>query len=356
MNNSSRKASCAMTCWIVAALAGLLAAVLLWMMGDWGFWQGLFVGALILIIGGALLQWLLCKSLPAANENTVDAGQTPLARAQATNADAATSTAPSSLMGGAGGADISGGAGDDTLAGGGASDDLGATAKTASVKPSAALKGTQELSDRKGDWKYEKPADAAPAKAAPKKAAAKKAPANKAASPKAAGATATADAKTASAKKAPAKAAKAPAKATAAKAPAAKTTAAKAAAKTAAPKAAAPKATPKTAAKTAAPKAAAKPVAADGKPALLKKARASGADDLKQIKGVGPGLEKVLNELGFYHFDQVAGWRKKEIQWVDDRLKFKGRIERDEWTKQAKILAKGGTTEFSKKVKKGGVY
>jgi len=349
MNNSSRNASCAMTCWIVAALAGLLAAVLLWMMGDWGFWQGLFVGALILIIGGALLQWLLCKSLPAANENPVDAGQTPLARAQATNADAATSTAPSSLMGGAGGADISGGAGDDTLAGGGASDDLGATAKTAAVKPSAALKGTQELSDRKGDWKYEKPADAVPVKAAPKKAAAKKAPAKKAAASKAAapkaakakaattkaaGATATADAKTASAKKAPAKAAKAPAKATAAKAPAAKT---------AAPKAAAPKA-------------AAKPVAADGKPALLKKARASGADDLKQIKGVGPGLEKVLNELGFYHFDQVAGWRKKEIQWVDDRLKFKGRIERDEWTKQAKVLAKGGTTEFSKKVKKGGVY
>ncbi|MFT6025167.1 MAG: putative flap endonuclease-1-like 5' DNA nuclease [Ascidiaceihabitans sp.] len=371
MNNSSRNASCAMTCWIVAALAGLLAAVLLWMMGDWGFWQGLFVGALILIIGGALLQWLLCKSLPAANENTVDAGQTPLARAQATNADAATSTAPSSLMGGAGGADISGGAGDDTLAGGGASDDLGATAKTAAVKPSAALKGTQELSDRKGDWKYEKPADAVPVKAAPKKAAAKKAPAKKAAAPKAAapkaakakaattkaaGATATADAKTASPKKAPAKAAKAPAKATAAKAPAAKTAAPKAAAKTAAPKAAAPKATPKTAAKAAAPKAAAKPVAADGKPALLKKARASGADDLKQIKGVGPGLEKVLNELGFYHFDQVAGWRKKEIQWVDDRLKFKGRIERDEWTKQAKVLAKGGTTEFSKKVKKGGVY
>ena len=71
---------------------------------------------------------------------------------------------------------------------------------------------------------------------------------------------------------------------------------------------------------------------------------------------MGPGLEKVLNELGFYHFDQVASWRKKEVEWVDSRLKFKGRIERDEWIKQAKVLAKGGTTEFSKKVKKGGVY
>lgn len=82
------------------------------------------------------------------------------------------------------------------------------------------------------------------------------------------------------------------------------------------------------------------PVAKDGKPPLLTKARDTGADDLKKIKGVGPALEKTLNELGFYHFDQIAGWRKKEIEWVDERLKFKGRIERDEWIKQAKALAK----------------
>jgi NADH-quinone oxidoreductase subunit E len=67
-------------------------------------------------------------------------------------------------------------------------------------------------------------------------------------------------------------------------------------------------------------------------------------------------LEKTLNELGFYHFDQVAGWRKKEVEWVDARLRFKGRIERDGWIAQAKILAKGGSTEFSKRVTKGGVY
>jgi len=104
-------------------------------------------------------------------------------------------------------------------------------------------------------------------------------------------------------------------------------------------------------------KAAAKPVAADGKPELLKKARSGGADDLKQIKGVGPKMEKMLNEMGVYHFDQVASWRTKEVQWVDDNLEgFKGRVSRDEWVKQAKVLAKGGTTEFSKKVKKGGVY
>ncbi len=100
-----------------------------------------------------------------------------------------------------------------------------------------------------------------------------------------------------------------------------------------------------------------KPVAKDGKPEMLKKARASGADDLKQIKGVGPKMETMLNKMGFYHFDQVAGWRAKEVQWVDDNLEgFKGRVSRDEWVKQAKVLARGGVTEFSKKVKKGGVY
>jgi predicted flap endonuclease-1-like 5' DNA nuclease len=100
------------------------------------------------------------------------------------------------------------------------------------------------------------------------------------------------------------------------------------------------------------PAAKATPVAADGKPAALTAARESGADDLKLLKGVGPALEKTLNELGFYHFDQVAAWRKAEVEWVDSRLKFKGRIVRDEWIKQAKTLAKGGVTEFSKRSKK----
>lgn len=104
-------------------------------------------------------------------------------------------------------------------------------------------------------------------------------------------------------------------------------------------------------------KAAGKPVAKDGKPELLKKARAGGADDLKQIKGIGPKLEKLLNTMGVFHFDQIASWRAKEVQWVDDNLEgFKGRVSRDEWVKQARVLAKGGKTEFSKKVEKGGVY
>ena len=66
------------------------------------------------------------------------------------------------------------------------------------------------------------------------------------------------------------------------------------------------------------------------------------ADDLKQISGVGPKLEKTLNGLGFWHFSQIAKWTKKDIAIVDDELSFKGRIERDDWVKQAKSLAKGG--------------
>lgn len=74
-------------------------------------------------------------------------------------------------------------------------------------------------------------------------------------------------------------------------------------------------------------------------PEILSAARDGAADDLKKISGVGPKLEGVLNELGFYHFDQVAAWGPAEIAWVDARLKFKGRIKRDNWVAQAAELA-----------------
>ena len=127
--------------------------------------------------------------------------------------------------------------------------------------------------------------------------------------------------------------------------------------------AAAPKAAPaaKAPAKAAAkPAAAAKPKADDktpAKPKGLTAARSGKADDLKMIKGIGPKLEILCNKLGFYHFDQIAAWTAGEISWVDDNLEgFKGRVTRDEWVKQAAILAKGGTTEFANRVKKGDVY
>ncbi|NKX44339.1 NADH:ubiquinone oxidoreductase [Roseicyclus persicicus] len=100
------------------------------------------------------------------------------------------------------------------------------------------------------------------------------------------------------------------------------------------------------------------PASAEGaRPAGLSAARAGGADDLKRIKGIGPKLEQLCNSLGFYHFDQIAAWTPAEVAWVDDNLEgFKGRVTRDNWVEQAKLLAAGGQTEFSRKVDKGDVY
>lgn len=115
-------------------------------------------------------------------------------------------------------------------------------------------------------------------------------------------------------------------------------------------------ATTKTAAKSAASKSkstAAKPAAkkAPAKkagPQRLTKPKGGKADDLKLISGVGPKLEGTLNGLGFWHFEQIAKWKKADVSIVDNELSFKGRIERDDWIKQAKALAKGGEEEYIK--------
>ena len=105
------------------------------------------------------------------------------------------------------------------------------------------------------------------------------------------------------------------------------------------PKAAAP--APVKAAAVAAPAAAATSTRKSSKPKGLTAARGGKADDLKEINGVGPAMEKLLNKLGYYHFDQVAAWTKSEEAWVDDNLEgFKGRVSRDSWISQAKKLAK----------------
>ena len=89
----------------------------------------------------------------------------------------------------------------------------------------------------------------------------------------------------------------------------------------------------------------AKPKKAAAKPAsefkLLKKADGD-ADDLKKIGGVGPVLEKKLNDFGVFHYWQIAALGKDDIAKIDAELNFKGRIERDDWLKQAKTLMKEG--------------
>ncbi|APX11766.1 hypothetical protein [Tateyamaria omphalii] len=257
MDKNEGMISCTIGCWLVALLGGALAAVLLMVLGSWGFMQGAFMGLVVAAVAGALLSWIICKPLPAIGDVAVEAtaadpAPAPEAKAPAPEAKAA---APASA------------AADATAA--------------ADIKPSTVLPGEEDLAARKGEWKYEaEPKAEEKPKAKP---AAKKKAASKAEAPAAAG---------------------------------------------------------------------------EGtKPETLAAARDGGPDNLKEIKGVGPKLEALLHTMGFYHFDQVAGWGPDEVAWVDQNLEgFKGRVTRDDWVAQAKILADGGETEFSKKVDKGGVY
>lgn len=80
------------------------------------------------------------------------------------------------------------------------------------------------------------------------------------------------------------------------------------------------------------------------RPEALASARGGKPDDLTLIVGIGPKLAALCHRLGFYHFDQIANWTAEEITWVDGNLEgFKGRVTRDKWVPQAKILAAGGT-------------
>lgn len=189
-----------------------------------------------------------------------------------------------------------------------------------------------------------KPKAKAPAKA--KSAAAAKSvakdvkPAKALAAPKAASASkakapakpaAKASAKTAA--KAPVKAPAKPAAKPAAKAPA------KAAAKAAGASAkVAAKAPARSAAKA---PATAKPAA---KPA---KAAAKGPDNLLLIKGLGPKLNTMLKDLGVTQFSQIAGWSAADIAQIDSKLgAFAGRIARDNFVDQARLLASGDIAGF----------
>ena len=73
---------------------------------------------------------------------------------------------------------------------------------------------------------------------------------------------------------------------------------------------------------------------------MLAAPRPGGADNLKQIKGIGPKIEASLHGLGIYHLDQIAGWNKANADWVDAKLTFKGRIRRERWVEQAAELCK----------------
>lgn len=125
------------------------------------------------------------------------------------------------------------------------------------------------------------------------------------------------------AKRAPAK--KAPAPAPAKKAPAAK------------PK----RATPAKAKKARAAKPKAAPRAARSK------------DELQRINGIGPKIDGQLKAMKITTYAQIAAFKKADIERVNEKLKFKGRIEREQWVPQAKLLAAGKEAAFEKKFGKG---
>ena len=82
-------------------------------------------------------------------------------------------------------------------------------------------------------------------------------------------------------------------------------------------------------------------------PLALTAPRDGGADKLQSIEGIGPALEKLCHELGIFHFDQIAAWGPAEIAWMDGNLKgFRGRVTRDKWVAQAKIIVTEGMDVF----------
>jgi predicted flap endonuclease-1-like 5' DNA nuclease len=295
MSDLKKKSSCQVGCWAMAAAAGVLTFIMLSTIGDYSFLPAVVLGILIFGLLGLLFNWLFCAPLPAAREKT---------DLSAASADAASTSTSASSASNAGAATV--------------------TSDSAAADKAAVEAKAQAAADKKAKVAADKKAKAA----ADKKAADKKTKADE----KAVKTKADADQKAADKK------------AKAAKTKAYKTAAAKAEADAKAGedfdgddvREAADEGT---------------------KPATLAAAREGGADDLKRIKGIGPKLEKLCNTMGFFHFDQIAAWTPDEMAWVNANLEgFKGRATRDKWIDQAKLLAAGKETEFSKRVDKGSVY
>lgn len=70
-------------------------------------------------------------------------------------------------------------------------------------------------------------------------------------------------------------------------------------------------------------------------------------DTLTQLKGLGPKAASILNDLGVTRFAQIASWNDADVAAIDAQMgAFKGRIGRDRWVDQARLLAKGDTAAF----------
>jgi predicted flap endonuclease-1-like 5' DNA nuclease len=286
---------CPLGSWALAAGAGLLVFILLLVIGGWGVTGAIFMGGLAFVVLGLVFSWIFCRDLSEARgPGNIEPTNSGEAAAGAPPAKSSTAApAPAAAAAPAAKADPAPAAKTDPApAASEAKPDVSAASAAADAEAGAQIKPSARLAGQE---------DLAARKGAWKYEAAPKPAATKAAKAKAAPAAAATpdydgDGKAEGANE-------------------------------------------------------------GAKPATLSEAREGGADNLKEIKGVGPKLEKLLNSMGFYHFDQIANWTADEVAWVNANLEgFKGRVSRDNWVEQAKILAAGGETEFSKRVDKGGVY
>ncbi len=368
---------CSAKCWGAAALMGLFTIVMLVVAGQKSVLTAIILGGLAFALLGLLFNWLFCAPLPkpAPRETAVPgsaggmgalvpdevkpgaaAGEAQAARAevakQAEEAEAQSAEVEAEAS-----------ADDSDIEPAETSDD-GETAEAETpqassdgeykVKPSKALAGQAELSSRKGSWRYE--GDGADESAEPDAAKAEPAEPEAAKSEPAEPAAETTE----------------PAEPTDAK-PSSEAPEGGSGLKPSKPLAGeADLASRKGSWKYEGGDAAAttgdtsEDFDKDGKlegtgegekPAMMDAPREGGPDNLKEIKGIGPKLEKLCHSMGIYHFDQIAAWTDQEIAWVNANLTgFKGRVTRDDWVGQAKILMTGAETEFSQRVEDGKVY
>lgn len=69
---------------------------------------------------------------------------------------------------------------------------------------------------------------------------------------------------------------------------------------------------------------------------------------MRRLVGIGPVNERRLNENGIATFAQIAAWTVADIEKAEEYLRFDGRLERERWVEQAKLLAAGDENEFAR--------
>lgn len=93
--------------------------------------------------------------------------------------------------------------------------------------------------------------------------------------------------------------------------------------------------------------------AIDNKPLILTSPKLVGRDSLIKIKGITTKIESDLNNLGIYHFDQIAKWSTKNCEWIEEFLLLPKIVRGNQWVEQAKVLTSGRDTEYSLRVSNG---